>query len=73
MLIRAGGVVEGNIVTGKLAIENGAVFRGSCEMPEKEGAPEAKSGSRSTPAPPPPATASPPPSAAAPAKGPGKP
>ena len=36
MLIRDGGVVEANIVTGRLAIETGAIFRGHCEMPEPE-------------------------------------
>ncbi len=34
ILIRDGGIVEANIVTAKLAIETGAIFRGHCEMPE---------------------------------------
>ncbi len=33
LMIRSGGSVDGNIVTGSLAIENGAIFRGSCDMP----------------------------------------
>ena len=36
ILIRNGGLVEANIVTAKLAIETGAVFRGLCEMPEQK-------------------------------------
>lgn len=43
MLIRDGGVVEANIVTGRLAIETGAIFRGQCEMPEQESLPKAES------------------------------
>ena len=40
LLIRDGGVVEANIVTGKLAIESGAIFRGNCEMPAPEKSPQ---------------------------------
>ena len=40
LLIRDGGVVEANIVTGKLAIESGAIFRGNCEMPVPEKSPQ---------------------------------
>jgi len=36
ILIRNGGLVEANIVTAKLAIETGAIFRGHCEMPEQK-------------------------------------
>ena len=36
ILIRSGGLVEANIVTAKLAIESGAIFRGHCEMPEQK-------------------------------------
>jgi len=36
ILIRDGGVVEANIVTSRLAIETGAIFRGHCEMPEQK-------------------------------------
>ena len=48
LLIRDGGVVEASIVTGKLAIENGAIFRGSCEMPEQERLPEPKAEAKPT-------------------------
>lgn len=36
MMIRDGGQVEANIVTARLAIETGAIFRGHCEMPDAE-------------------------------------
>ena len=36
ILIRDGGFVEANIVTGRLAIETGAIFRGRCDMLEQE-------------------------------------
>ena len=36
LTIRTGGVVEAKIVAGKIAIEPGAIFRGSCEMPAGE-------------------------------------
>ena len=56
LLIRDGGVVEANIVTGRLAIETGAIFRGNCEMPEQEKllevAPESDAARSSKPAPP---------------------
>lgn len=36
LMIRSGGSVDGNIVTASLAIENGAIFRGSCDMPKQD-------------------------------------
>lgn len=53
LLIRDGGLVEANIVTGRLAIETGAIFRGNCEMPEKEKekAPEPKPAPKAAPKP----------------------
>jgi len=44
ILIRNGGLVEANIVTAKLAIETGAIFRGRCEMPEQKQLPSSGPG-----------------------------
>ena len=56
LLIRSGGSVDGNIVTASLAIENGAIFRGSCDMPDRDRSrqaaekPKSEAGSAGTPA-----------------------
>jgi cytoskeletal protein CcmA (bactofilin family) len=46
ILIRDGGVVEANIVTSRLAIETGAIFRGHCEMPEQKKLPSSPPGDK---------------------------
>jgi len=46
ILIRDGGLVEANIVTAKLAIETGAIFRGHCEMPEQKQLPSSGPGEK---------------------------
>ena len=46
ILIRDGGIVEANIVTAKLAIESGAIFRGHCEMPEQKQLPSSGPGEK---------------------------
>jgi cytoskeletal protein CcmA (bactofilin family) len=46
ILIRDGGVVEANIVTSRLAIETGAIFRGHCEMPEQKQLPSSPPGDK---------------------------
>jgi len=46
ILIRDGGLVEANIVTARLAVETGAIFRGHCEMPEQKELPSSGPGAK---------------------------